>query len=140
MVNICVTKIFTFRFSLFTCGYAAPLWANGEAFYYLPNIDNNYWKANGWISDSNTDINNPPTAALPVQNTDVLTANTQIFPGTGFRNTTGPIDYQGTRGRYWTSIPHNSDYGYLFYLTYSFAQPTDRYSSGYGQSIRCVRI
>jgi hypothetical protein len=119
------------------------LWTNGGENYYLNNSEYNFWTPNGGTSNN---ASNPPTTALPVKDTDSLTAKTQIFPAAGFRHaTTGPgiIVEQGSIGSYCPTTPERSYYAYALNFREAYANPAymgvfSAYASG--NSIRCVRI
>ena len=102
-----------------------------------------YWTANGWVSDLDTDVNNPPTASLPVKNTPELTAKTQILPASGSRNVSGAITNQGIGGYYLSGTSANIDTPFVFRYRNTVLTPTflsvDAYTYTSGESIRCVR-
>jgi hypothetical protein len=118
------------------------LWANGGENYPLDNSDYNYLTQNGGYGN----VTDPPTANMPVKDTDSFIKNTQIFPTAGSRDTfnAGVIGWHGTHGHYWANTPANSTQGYMF--RFSNTEVTPVYtssgigSSTHGHSIRCVRI
>jgi hypothetical protein len=121
------------------------LWADGGAGYLLYDSDYNYWTPNGWISNTNVDINNPPTASFPVKNIEGSFAKkSQILPYAGFRHfSVGPgvIANQGYDGDFWASTPSSSTQGYIILFYSSNMQPVHPAAYyPFGLSIRCVRI
>jgi hypothetical protein len=115
---------------------ATRLWANGQASYSLANSVYNFLTPNGGWGN----VSDPPTASLPVKDTDSLTAKAHIIPATGRRNTDGSIAAQGTNEHYWSNIPYNSTNGYLLYFDSSYVYPVTSGNYAVGHPIRCVRI
>jgi hypothetical protein len=119
------------------------LWANGGARYNLYNSAYNYWTPNASGATTVEErASDPATAALPVQDTDLLIANTQIFPGAGRRTNTGAINAQGAVGFYWSSISTaTATKGDQLQVSSSEVCPIyENTIYPYGKSIRCVRI
>jgi hypothetical protein len=112
------------------------LWATGQAVYTLRNSDYNYYAYNG------RNAANPATSSLPVKDTEILTAKTQMIFSAGARNySTGTIAEQGNGGYYWSTVPVSATNGYALTYDSFYVQPVTTWAGNVaGYSIRCVRI
>jgi hypothetical protein len=63
-----------------------------------------------------------------------------FYPAAGYRSySNGSVNYQGTRGYYWSSTAIDSSYGDRLYFNSSTVLPSNYSYYAFGVSVRCVR-
>ncbi len=65
-------------------------------------------------------------------------AGNAVLPAAGNRNTDGAVNYQGTRGNYWSSTRNTATSGYNLYFNSSSVNPSNSNGRSNGFAVRCV--
>jgi hypothetical protein len=83
------------------------------------------WTANG-VSAADPGVGTFPVGGISL-------------PAAGFRDSSGSVSNQGTRGCYWSSTVVNGAYGYYLLFDSSTVSPSGAAYYAYGNAVRCVR-